>query len=188
MWAATATLVHFLLHEASMPWTHVDDGERVTQLTRVVGCAILTALNELERIGQFSGDSKFRDLGLVMALYLRWSKAAHATTLTEDGDIDFQEMIVAYANKIELDLTEQGVGDLEDVVTTFEDAELPEGKAKVERWGWTEVVRVSCAIFWPFADALSAGGILPRDSCRWMAPKTRRSAVQHHEVVERKAS
>ncbi|EME85542.1 uncharacterized protein MYCFIDRAFT_88531 [Pseudocercospora fijiensis CIRAD86] len=122
----------------------------------MIGCVILTALNELDRIGQLKADSKFLDLGHVMALYLLFSKTHDATEIEdpaldsdgdgEDGDgedaetIDWQNALVAYAEKAGIDLSDQGVSGIDEVfgeVTGYTDF----GKAKVERWKWTELLR-----------------------------------------------
>ncbi|KXT04553.1 hypothetical protein AC578_8733 [Pseudocercospora eumusae] len=151
MWAVVTALANYVNRDASMPYMMVDDAERCERLNAVIGCLILTALNELDRIGQLHKDSKFRDLGHVMALYLLFSKT-HDTTeieypaLDSDGDgegaetVDWQDALVAYAEKADIDLLDQGVYGIAEV--------LPEavgytsiGKAKVERWKWTEVLR-----------------------------------------------
>lgn len=44
---------------------------RVGGLTGLIGCAFLSTLNALDIIDQIKADSEFRDLGLVMAMYLK---------------------------------------------------------------------------------------------------------------------
>ena len=156
MWAVATTLANYVNRDASMPYMMVDDGEKCERLNAMIGCVVLTALNELDRIEQLSKDSKFRDLGHVMALYLLFSKT-HETTEIEypaldlDGDgeaadtVDWQDALVAYAEKAGIDLLDQGVSGIDEVlaeVTGYTDI----GKAKVERWKWTELVRQTC---WP---------------------------------------
>ena len=65
MWAIVTTLGQFLNRDASMSWMMVDDSTRCERLNALIGCSILTALNELDRIGQFKADSKFIDLAQV---------------------------------------------------------------------------------------------------------------------------
>ncbi|KXT18473.1 hypothetical protein AC579_2240 [Pseudocercospora musae] len=151
MWAVVTALANYVNRDASMPYMMVDDGERCERLNAIIGCVILTALNELDRIGQLKKDSKFRDLGHVMALYLLFSKT-HDTTEIEygahdlDGDrevaetIDWQDALVAYAEKAGVDLLDQGVSGINEVlakVVGYTDI----GKAKVERWKWTELLK-----------------------------------------------
>lgn len=129
----------------------VDDGTRCERLNAMIGCVILTALNELDRIGQFKADSRFLDLGHVMALFLLWSKTPQSTLIeyplsSDDEDdgieaetVDWQETLVAYAEKVKIDLADQGVAGVSSILDGVF-AEPLEGKAKVERWKWTALV------------------------------------------------
>lgn len=151
MWAVVSTLAHYLNRDLSMPWMMVDDGDRCARLNALIGCMILTMLNELDRIGQLTSDSKFLDLSHVMALYLLWSTSANETTIEfselsdvddageEPEDVDWQEALVAYAEKINVNLAEQGVSGIQDALDGI-NAEPLDGKAKAERWKWTPLV------------------------------------------------
>lgn len=119
----------------------VDDGPRVERMCAVIGCMILTALNEVERVGQLKNDSQFRDLGHVMALYLRFADPTYGTTLDGEEDIDWTHAIVGYAKRAGIDLTEQGVNGMETVLVECEEVVDVEGKAKVDRWGWKNTAR-----------------------------------------------
>lgn len=151
MWAVVTTLGQYLNRDASMSWMMVDDSTRCERLNAMLGCLILTALSELDRIGQFKADSKFLDLGHVMALFLLWSKTPQSTLIeyplsSDDEDdgvdvetVDWQETLVAYAERATIDLSSSGVTGISDILDGVY-AEPLEGKAKAERWKWTVLV------------------------------------------------
>ncbi|KAK4493831.1 hypothetical protein PRZ48_015016 [Zasmidium cellare] len=146
MWAVVAALAHFLNGGRADAAFHVDDGEKIFEMISLLGCMILTALNEIERIGQLKAESEFRDLGYVMALWWRWGGEGLTTGLgdaeeKEDGeDTDWCDLIVAYAKKAGIELAKQGVYGLERGLRDV-DVEALEGKAKVDRWGWKKMFK-----------------------------------------------
>ena len=127
-----------------MEMTMADDGNRVAHLVYVMGHALLAALHAIDRAGKLTEDSEFRDLGLVMTLYLRWSHDEDdwdEEDSDEDGDGNgsWRAHVVGYAKKAGIDLKTVGCElhiELEDV----EDAE-PLGKSrKADRWDWKKIV------------------------------------------------
>ncbi|KXS95531.1 hypothetical protein AC578_6980 [Pseudocercospora eumusae] len=143
MWANIATLGHFLnskVHESA--WLEMEDRARVESLCGLIGCAILTALNHLDRIGQLAYDSAFQDLGLIMALYIRFSYDASSTVFKENGqDVNWQDMILAYAYKADIDLSNQGVAGVGDALDPRNsDVDLLDSNVTASRWGWSKVL------------------------------------------------
>ena len=140
-WAIVSTLAHFINHEVhNGVWMQVDDGDRVEALTGLIGCAFLSALNALDRIEELKEDSAFRDLGLVMAIYLQFSQEATTTEYSNDDDTtDWQEAIVQYAAKAEIDIADQGIVGLESLIASCESEPIA-GKATATRWNWTKTV------------------------------------------------
>lgn len=136
MWSILATLANWLNHESSQAWVSVDDSERAANTFQVVGCAFLTALHLIDREGELKQDSKFRDLGLVMALFLQ------AGASTPEDFMDWAPKIILYAKRAGIDLTKQGVQGLEKTIER-EDAEgdppLRESSSP-DRWKWTQKV------------------------------------------------
>ncbi|KAF7192058.1 hypothetical protein HII31_06703 [Pseudocercospora fuligena] len=143
MWANIAALAQFLNGEAHEgAWLDVDDRARVDSLCGLIGCAILTALNDLDRIGQLACDSPFEDLGLIMALYIRFSHDATSTVFREsDQDVNWQDMILAYAYKADIDLSYQGVTGLGDSLDPRNsDVDLLDFNVTASRWSWSKVL------------------------------------------------
>ena len=52
---------------------NVDDGDRVDALVALMGRMFNTALHAIDRAGNLTKNFEFRDLGLVMTMYLEWS-------------------------------------------------------------------------------------------------------------------
>jgi hypothetical protein len=153
MWAPIAMLGYWLNNDNMMEMTMVDDGDRVYHLVYLMGHALLAALHAIDRASKLTRDSEFRDLGLVMTLYLKWSHDWDdwdEEDSDEDGDDDEDEKVswranvVGYAKKAGIDLKTVGCGlysELDDV----EDAEPIEKSKKADRWNWKKLVSLS----WP---------------------------------------
>ncbi|KJX95495.1 hypothetical protein TI39_contig4110g00008 [Zymoseptoria brevis] len=153
MWAIVTVLAMFLCRDVSFPWSMVDDGERYEHLIAVSGCAALTALNELDRVGQLKKDSRFLDLGHVMAMFLLWSKTATGLTVEgrirhdpyddDDAELEIYEWVgplLAYAAKADIDLAEQRVSGIDKVLKRTTVGGL-RGSAKADKWDWTATFR-----------------------------------------------
>jgi hypothetical protein len=81
------------------------NSEKTCELVGLIGCALLTALSAIDRIGQLKPDSRFLDLALVIGYYLElshdlpafgidvscmsWRK--EAGLLFKKGKLDFQK-------------------------------------------------------------------------------------------------
>lgn len=51
-------------------WRMTDAGEGLCDTNRLIGCAFITVLNEIDRAGQLKPNYGYRDLASVMSLYL----------------------------------------------------------------------------------------------------------------------
>ena len=125
--------------------TGVDDGARVNALVELMSRAFLTALQAVDRANELKKDSKLLDLGLVMTVWLEWSFGLSDYGLGEDGEMDWREHVVAYAQKAGIDLRTAGCNSMNRVLNSLEEKledEIqdigPAGKA--DRWGWKKTV------------------------------------------------
>ncbi|KAK8021630.1 hypothetical protein PG990_006768 [Apiospora arundinis] len=143
MWAVAAAAVHWLTTEELGPWIGCDDGERIKDTMECIGAMFLSALNELDRAGDLKPDSRIKDLALVMAWYLEWSK--DLPDYGFDGDeLDWRPQILAYARKASIDLAASSglFGAAQLVSTLDEEADDDDGvaplagQAKPDRWNW----------------------------------------------------
>ena len=150
MWMAISGLAHFLNDEAhgdvwmriSSPWLkdrHLPIPSRITALCEVIGCALLTALNRIEMLDELGPGSQFHDLGLVMALFMKFSQRAPKTTIRR-ASINWQHTLKQYALKANIKLANQGVANLKRTVDSIK-VEPLEGKATATRWNWKDEVR-----------------------------------------------
>ncbi|KXT18649.1 hypothetical protein AC579_9823 [Pseudocercospora musae] len=177
MWANIATLGHFLnsgVHESA--WLDSEDRARVESLCGVIGCAILTALNHLDRIGQLAYDSAFQDLGLIMALYIRFSHDASSTVFNENGqDVNWQDMILAYAYKADIDLSNQGVAGVGDALDPRNrDVDLLDCNVTASRWAWSKVLA-------DYRETHGAGGAIGGSRRNILSWSREQRAQYHHE-------
>lgn len=111
MYSVISTLAHWLNTEEGEMWYSIDDGEKSCETGDLLGAAILATLEELFKAGELKTDLKYIDLGLVMALHLKWSNYPAEIPLEEVAD--WRPYLVGYAKTAGIDLTEQGVAGLE---------------------------------------------------------------------------
>nr|OQO24971.1 hypothetical protein B0A51_05746 [Rachicladosporium sp. CCFEE 5018] len=101
-------------------FVHDDDGEGTTKRVELVGYAFLTVLNEIDRRAELKPDSEFRDLTLVMAIFVDWAKCQN-NVLEMEGDPGTAPF--PGAAKLMEGLEDEDIG-------------LLKGDAKVDRWEW----------------------------------------------------
>lgn len=80
------------------PWLGIDDADRVGAMVELVGGAFLSVLDLIDHAKELRPDSAYRDLSLVMSLYLKWSQDL---LVDSDGDDDWRGKVVAYEKKAE---------------------------------------------------------------------------------------
>ncbi|KAK7968947.1 hypothetical protein PG988_008020 [Apiospora saccharicola] len=115
MWAVVAAMVHWLTTKELGPWL-TGPGRRA------------------------EGRLRLKDLPLVMAWYLEWSKDLDGMGF-DDDQLDWCPHVVAYAKKGGIDLATSGLfgaGDRVAALEQEEGGEIPalEGQTKADRWGW----------------------------------------------------
>jgi hypothetical protein len=119
----------------------LEDGKRLQDTFRLIGCAFISALGELDRAGLLNVDSPIKDLGLVMSLYLQW---AGEISDCEDGQLDWRKEVIGYAKKANIDLEAAGCyGAAANVVALdqeFDEISPLASSTKADRWGWTKAV------------------------------------------------
>lgn len=139
MWATLAALGHWVQFDNSavlMDVIHVDDGPRVNQLAALMGCAFLTCLDFVE--------SEILDLGLVMSIWLDWSRGLGDYGVEET---DWRKDVVAYAKKGGIDLTQTGCSAAGQAMRGLERTAPLEGQAKAGRWKWPSSVSAVMSAF-----------------------------------------
>jgi len=139
MWAIMATLGHWLQDTGTlMRWQSVDDGERVHKLMALIGCGFLTMLDCVDRFGSLGRDSEFKDLGLVMSLYLRFSDGLEDYSIDEES-MAWRKYVIGYAKKARIDLVTGGCHEVRKILEDEENqdiAPLKDGSSRGGRWKW----------------------------------------------------
>ena len=147
MWAVLAALGHWFQlddHHAIMMITHMDDGERANEIVSLLGCAFLTMLDTIERMGWLKPDSEILDLGVMMSIWLHWSRGMPDYGIGEDDT--WRESIAAYAKRGGIDLEASGHSSIGEIMENldFQKQERTLGQAKAGKWKWPKMVRSSC--------------------------------------------
>ena len=146
-----STLAHWINNgETTDPWFMVDDGDRVNEVSQLIGRAFISLLHLLDLDGHLKPDSEFRDLELVMSLYLKWSEDQLADIRDELGDEDGNDLratIALYAKKGGLDLANNGCYGMKPILDQlYEDKpETLKASRAGDRWKWSKTVSRCCS-------------------------------------------
>lgn len=116
----------------------IDDGEGTESTIGLIGCALLSVIEAIEHAGELRPESKFRDLALVMSLYLAFAENARAMFCWEE--MTRSERVVGYAKKGGLDLKARGRHGMKAILEGLGDV-APIQKRKVGMWMWSANVR-----------------------------------------------
>lgn len=157
LWTILESMVYWIVEDLSYSWHGIDDGERSWLTYSLLGFMSLAGLNRIDQDGDLKPESKYKDLLLVMSL---WVKAANDMgTDVEDplddgkgGDSDLgdyagfnlQWFRYLLAPAKEAGLPIKGVTDVDDDVDEW--SSQIEGKVKLppkkaDRFGWKTKVR-----------------------------------------------
>lgn len=128
-----ATLGHWMNDNETMsPWLGIDDSDRVDAFVTLIGCAFLSALDAIDQAGKLKQHSEFRDLGLVMSLYLEWSRDL---PVYGNGAGDWRRSVFAYAKKGGIDLEAAGCHGITKSLEEYEELRPLQNKP-AGRWRW----------------------------------------------------
>jgi len=117
-WLIIETLAMFLNHEDVVSWASMrsndpasytltdrylvlEDGPRAMLTLNLIGCAVLTTLEQFEREGLFKPDSPIKDLALIMSEYLDIADGFNGSGFDSDG---WDDHVVGYAKKHNIEL------------------------------------------------------------------------------------
>lgn len=138
----------------------IDDGDRCCDIYGIIGCAILSALNAIDIAGELKPDSRFRNLALIISLFLifsvgmedygieedvgvdrdgKWFEEVPKSEAEDADDWDWRKRVVAYAKKANID-PENGAFGTAKYMEKF-DAEADTKTPKQGRWRWNARVR-----------------------------------------------
>jgi len=125
----------------------MDDGKRWSNTTYLIGTAFLEALNTLDQAKKLtpsSPESTYKDIGLVMSLYLNFGLEASNADGTEAV---WRKNVIAYAKKAGIDLVEEGCCGMREKLDSYKEkygdikALKDAGKGQTNiRWKWKKSV------------------------------------------------
>ena len=118
---------------------HIDDGDCANQLVGLMGSAFLTGLDFVDRMGALkpASESEILDLGLVMSIWLDWSRSMPDYGIDKVG---WRKEVMAYAKKGGIDLKKEGCAAIERSLGEFENVPALKGAPKAGRWKWPSKV------------------------------------------------
>ncbi|KAI0113214.1 hypothetical protein F4814DRAFT_338994 [Daldinia grandis] len=137
MWAIVAAMMQWLLEIPLHGWIATGDVQRINTTVNLVGRALLTVLNELDRAKMLKADSEIKDLGLIMTFYLYWVEDLEIPDL----ELPYRKEVVGYAKKAGIDLSLAGCYGTDEKIKALERAAggkikpIP-GAPKTDRWDW----------------------------------------------------
>ncbi|OTB09545.1 hypothetical protein M426DRAFT_316097 [Hypoxylon sp. CI-4A] len=142
MWAILAAIMQWLLEIPLHSWFNTGDPKKLETTTGLVGRALVSGLNELDRARLLKADSEIKDLGLVLTFYLHWADSLKNI----DGiELPFCKEVVAYAKKAGIDFKEAGCYGAEEKVKALEKdigrIKPLSGSPKADRWEWKRKFR-----------------------------------------------
>ncbi|KAF1968411.1 hypothetical protein BU23DRAFT_558647 [Bimuria novae-zelandiae CBS 107.79] len=139
-WAVISAMALWLNAGEGSDYMMNDDGDRVVEISALVGIALLTALAMVETSGELKTDSKFLDLGIVITSFLRWAED-HEDAGIEDDAVAWREHAVAYYERSGLGV-EKGVSGTAELLKKFRDTSPPAPKERQDPWGWTAKLKM----------------------------------------------
>lgn len=131
--------------------SRIDDGEQADLFAKLIGRLFLTMLARLEAQKLLSETSDVKNLGLIMALFIKVASNLRSGSLLEDDDEEtnarpssftwspakFDDYINAYAAKFGITL--HGPDDMDGLTAELDtDVSLP---AAEESWGWAQAFK-----------------------------------------------
>ncbi|KAK3658006.1 hypothetical protein LTR56_000786 [Elasticomyces elasticus] len=143
MWIIASAVAHWRSSEDTNMILISGDGDTATPRVEACGRMFLTALEAVEREGELKTDSRFRDLGLVMSLSLKWSADLLQYGMSEEGQCDWRRDVVAYAKTAGVDLAGTWASaEARKAIEEFKDVEpVQAGDAEATQWQWPETFK-----------------------------------------------
>ncbi|TKA66115.1 hypothetical protein B0A55_09839 [Friedmanniomyces simplex] len=106
MWCVVTAIAHWLSSEEGsfgkavvVTLIGTDDGDGVCERVRVAGGMSLTALDAVDYAGEMKATSRFRDLGLVISLWLNWLWGLEKYGVGDDGECEWRKSVAVTSYK-----------------------------------------------------------------------------------------
>ncbi|KAI8258455.1 hypothetical protein K4K58_003281 [Colletotrichum sp. SAR11_239] len=153
-WVICEALSPFIWYLSGDDFAMCDDGDFASLTAKLIGTLFLSMLARLERMDLLKPDSEVRDLGMVMAGFIKCAQAFRGYSLLEDHDetrkskarpfvyvpSHFDGYVAAYAAKYNIKFG--GVKGLKSLLDDVdEDVDLPTEKDGEDPWGFKAALK-----------------------------------------------
>lgn len=154
LWAILEALSHWLLDDDIGTWAWLKDGEQYALTSQLIGYAFLTALNRIDREGELHKDSKYKDLSLMLGLWLDMADSYERfednneypdSDEEDDGPFSWSEYILAYAraNDLPIEGTYKVKRSLEERLQKFDNEPRKLPRKAIDRFKWKQMVSIT---------------------------------------------
>lgn len=121
------------------------DAKKFETTVGLIGRALVSVLNEIDRAKMLKGDVDIKDLGLVVSFYISWADSLKSHG--QNFEVPFRKEAVAYAKKAGVDLNAAGCFGTEEKVKALEKEvgriKSLSGSPRSDRWEWRRKVSFS---------------------------------------------
>ncbi|KAF2501769.1 hypothetical protein BU16DRAFT_207772 [Lophium mytilinum] len=137
-------------------WTGLDDGARVSATMDIIGRALLTSLNALERADLLGPFSKVKNIPMVLSMFLDFADDEEGTTAMQfdmNGDESPQTwpyFVVAYINAHGIDIEGKGLYGIDSIADGYDDEEVADFEdlePGPDQWGFNAAFE-TFATYW----------------------------------------
>ncbi|KAF2233834.1 hypothetical protein EV356DRAFT_533372 [Viridothelium virens] len=117
----------------------LDDGDRMFKTLDMIGCAALSMLNRLDLAGKLKPNSEFKDIALVISVFLLFAEKFEDNLLDFDIDEFWHQHLASYVKRNSIAMTgvagiEKKVAELEETID--EDTPFIKGNPEPDQWNW----------------------------------------------------
>lgn len=130
---------HWINTDDAGSFQMMDDGERTCKLIGLIGSAIMTMLDTLDRENELKANGTIKDLGLVISLYLKFVDDQEDYGIEEE-ELEWRPLLITYAEKAGIDLAAVGCSSTAQSLEDVEAGSPDELKGVDKRFNWTKTV------------------------------------------------
>ncbi|KAL9079130.1 MAG: hypothetical protein Q9157_001970 [Trypethelium eluteriae] len=117
----------------------LDDGDRMFKTLDMIGCAALSMLNRLDLAGKLKPNSEFKDIALVISVFLLFAEKFEDNLLDFDIDEFWHQHLASCVKRNSIAMTgvagiEKKVAELEETID--EDTPFIKGNPEPDQWNW----------------------------------------------------
>lgn len=103
IWPEVEGLVLFL-RSSLVDFGMCEDGERISKIIEMVGLLVLTAITVLQKQDVFKPRSDVRNIGIMLAMLIRWAWDEHTDTEIDEEHISWIYKLIDLAEEAQIDL------------------------------------------------------------------------------------